>query len=311
MLTPTAKSLEVAPLIYSPSDHVTAPVLCIPGVGRPEDYAGLDVKGKIVMVARGQMYLRDKTRNAARAGAAAVLIYSADSPGYVGTLQERAEIPALVISTEDARELLELIQQAPVTLRLDSETEIGLTDGINIIATRSGTSGDIIVFGAHYDSVHSSPGADDNGSGVAVVLELARALAQANRPETLVFIAFDAEEQGLIGSQRYVSQLSHDERRRIKVMFDFDELGTSDNRLDISGTTDWVNRAVAVGQRLGANPRANNISGSDHDSFLRAGIPALFFYREDPLFHTPQDTADRVRAESLESAGRIALELID
>ncbi len=311
VVAPVSKNLGATPLIYSPSGHVKAQVLSIPGVGRPEDYSSLDVKGKIVMVPRGQIYLRDKARNAAQAGAAAVLIYSADSPGYVGTLQERGAIPTVVVSTDDARELLTLIQHGPVTLQLDTETEIGATDGINIVATRSGTNGDTIVFGAHYDSVHNSPGADDNGSGVAIVLELARVLAQANRPETLVFIGFDAEEPGLIGSQRYVYQLSNQERRRIKVMLDFDELGTAENRLDISGTTDWVNRAVAIGQRLGANPRANNLGGSDHDSFLRAGIPALFFYREDLLFHTPQDTPDRVRAETLQSVGRIALELLD
>ena len=79
--------------------------------------------------------------------------------------------------------------------------------GINIVAERPGTdktAGSILV-GAHYDTVYQSPGADDNASGVAVVLEVARLLAQPT-PRGLQLVLFDKEETGLLGSQAYVKK---------------------------------------------------------------------------------------------------------
>lgn len=84
-------------------------------------------------------------------------------------------------------------------------------EGINIVAERPGTNpaaGSILV-GAHYDTVPASPGADDNGSGVAVLLELARLFTANPTPRTLQLVFFDQEEIGLLGSQAFVSQKSH------------------------------------------------------------------------------------------------------
>ena len=80
----------------------------------------------------------------------------------------------------------------------------------NVVGVRSGTvrPEDIYIVGAHYDSVQGSPGADDNASGVAGVLEAARVLSGYNFASTLVFIAFDREEQGLIGSYDYARRAS-------------------------------------------------------------------------------------------------------
>jgi Peptidase family M28 len=84
-------------------------------------------------------------------------------------------------------------------------------EGVNIVAERSGTdqkAGAILV-GAHYDSVFQSPGADDNASGVAVVLEVARLLRMEATPRTLKLVLFDKEEAGLLGSQAFAAKKTH------------------------------------------------------------------------------------------------------
>jgi len=85
------------------------------------------------------------------------------------------------------------------------------TDGVNILAERQGTNkaaGTILV-AAHYDTVYISPGADDNASGVAVVLEIARLLSSRPTPRTLQLAFFDREEAGLIGSRAFVTNKTH------------------------------------------------------------------------------------------------------
>ncbi|ODG98284.1 peptidase M28 [Nostoc sp. KVJ20] len=82
------------------------------------------------------------------------------------------------------------------------------SDGVNIFAERPGTSiaAKAILVGAHYDTVASSPGADDNASGIAVLLEVARLLGSRPTPRTLQLAFFDQEEIGLLGSQAFVSK---------------------------------------------------------------------------------------------------------
>ncbi|MDY6940067.1 MAG: M20/M25/M40 family metallo-hydrolase [Cyanobacteriota bacterium] len=79
--------------------------------------------------------------------------------------------------------------------------------GINIVAVRPGTdaAAGTILLGAHYDTVPNSPGADDNATGVAAVLEIARLLANVDTPRTLELVFFDSEEVGLLGSLAYAS----------------------------------------------------------------------------------------------------------
>lgn len=82
-------------------------------------------------------------------------------------------------------------------------------EGANVIATKPGkTANQVVIVGAHYDTVDNSPGADDNGTGIAALLELARVLGKHNYSKTLVLVAFDMEEIGLAGSIHFVKNLS-------------------------------------------------------------------------------------------------------
>jgi len=87
---------------------------------------------------------------------------------------------------------------------------LGFSGGINVLAERRGTHPELkaLLVGAHFDTVPNSPGADDNASGVAVALEMARLVAQKPTPRTIRFAFFDGEERGLLGSRAYAASPS-------------------------------------------------------------------------------------------------------
>ncbi|MDP8923944.1 MAG: M28 family metallopeptidase [Chloroflexota bacterium] len=182
----------------------------------------------------------------------------------------------------------------------------------NVIATRAGGP-ETVVIGGHFDSVAAGPGANDNASGTAVVLELARVMASRPTPFTLKFAAFDAEEIGLLGSAHMVSQMSPEELKAIRAMINLDMVGVGDSQ-QLGGDQSLTR----IGQRIAAelDQPAGLIGqvggGSDHASFARAGVPVLFIYRaNDPNYHSPMDRAEYVEPANLAYAGQIALGVID
>jgi Peptidase family M28 len=95
-------------------------------------------------------------------------------------------------------------------------------EGVNIIAERLGSdrNAGAILVGAHYDTVFKSPGADDNSTGVAVVLEIARIFGLESTPRTLKLVLFDKEEAGLIGSQAFATKKTHVKDLRGAIIMD-------------------------------------------------------------------------------------------
>jgi aminopeptidase YwaD len=174
-----------------------------------------------------------------------------------------------------------------------------------------------VIFTAHLDSVPAGPGANDNGSGSAVVLELAYELAQrtpAERPLSARFVWFGAEELGLDGSQYYVQHLSDADRQSLRADVNLDMVGVGD-AWRFGGSDDLVQLALGAANDLGqrALPLRGALAGaSDHASFLDAGIPAVFLYRvEDPNYHTAGDVPALVNPDALSQAGTIALRILD
>lgn len=163
--------------------------------------------------------------------------------------------------------------------------------------------GEIYIVGAHYDAVVRSPGADDNASGVAGVLETARVLSQHAFEATIIFIAFDREEQGMIGSAAYVARHANED---ICGMVNLDcisyqpaEFGDSDYakvHLRYTGRTDLVDDlAAAVETYAGLRCTIGFGGHSDHVSFSAGGFAAALVrsYATDNLYmHTPRDSVD-------------------
>ncbi len=172
----------------------------------------------------------------------------------------------------------------------------------------------LVIIGGHYDSVPAGPGANDNGSGTAVTLEVARELAANAVPGVAVrYLAFGAEEIGLLGSKAYVASLSESERRRVALMMSIDMMAVGDQPA-FGGSPDWVFQAMARADSQGYRPV--NLSDtlrrmSDHASFLDAGMPAIMFHWvDDPFYHTALDVVANVRPEAMDLMGAIAIELV-
>jgi aminopeptidase N len=189
-------------------------------------------------------------------------------------------------------------------------------------------AGESLVIGAHYDHFgrgeyadhdadrgKTHPGADDNASGIAVLLELARSLRGKPLPRTLVFAAFTAEETGRLGSRHYVEHSVVYPANRIIAMLNLDTVGRlGDRPLVLFGTgsaTEWVHIFRGAGYVTGVPVRAvaDDFGSSDQTSFLEAGVPAVQFFggvHED--IHRPGDTPDRIDPDGLVKVARVLYE---
>ncbi|MSQ24044.1 MAG: Zn-dependent exopeptidase M28 [Chloroflexi bacterium] len=175
-------------------------------------------------------------------------------------------------------------------------------------------SAPLVIVGGHYDSVPAGPGGNDNGSGTATVIELARQLAADPVPRVAVrYVTFGAEELGLLGSEHFVRELTSPDRARFQLMISLDMLSVGEQPA-FQGSEPWVSHAVARAWSQGWDPvrlppRFGRLS--DHGPFLEAGLPGIFFYwTDDPCWHLACDVATRVQPGPMELMGAIALELI-
>lgn len=171
----------------------------------------------------------------------------------------------------------------------------------NVVAAHPGTTRpeDIYILGAHFDSANN-PGADDNGSGTAGVLEAARVLSQYEFEATMVFIAFDREEQGLHGSRAYAQTHTDD---NILGMISLDMIAYNDsglNRARIYGREgsaalkqDLVKAISVYGNGLEAAD-FGALGASDHAPFQDEGFQAclLIEYDSNPYYHSLSDSVD-------------------
>lgn len=217
---------------YSGSGDVTAPVTALtppPGDGTPgceaADFAGFPA-GNIALISRGACAFALKATNALAAGASGVVIYNNTAGDLNGTLGDTFTLDIGVTGITQA-----LGQQLAATpglvLRLKTDTFRGEATTSNVIAeSRAGDPGNVVMVGAHLDSVNEGPGINDNGSGSAAILETAVQMAKVKPRNKLRFALWGAEEAGLVGSMNYVNGLSQAEKDRIALYLNFDMIGS-------------------------------------------------------------------------------------
>jgi aminopeptidase YwaD len=344
------------------------------GIAAPDlgydDYAGLDVRDKIVLVMAGEPRPGDpaspfaagglppyghrlhKITTARDRGARALLLvtWSDTKPDVLPPLRDGRAPVGLVaaavsratadvfLSMAGAPSLTDLRRRIESTLSPTSR-ELGSASvrlavrlvrepaiTANVIgilpASDPRLAGEAIVIGAHYDHLGRDgalyAGADDNASGTAAVLALARRFAASGGvPRTLVFVLFGAEEVGLLGSAEYVRAPALPLERTV-AMVNFDMVGRLRNdRLHIEGVDSGSTLRAAVAPVLGDSRldvalRPGPTSPSDHLSFYRRGVPVLFFTtggHED--HHRPTDTWERINASGLERVVQVGARVID
>ena len=227
---------DVTALIQPTSDIVIPPgdVESTSNSGcEPEDYPA-STAGRIALIQRGTCTFLQKAQSAEAAGAVGVIIFNEGQPGrtdaLLGTLGEPTiNVPVIGASFDVGSELYAASQGGDVEVHIFVEaiSETRITH--NVIAdTATGRDNRVVVVGAHLDSVAEGPGINDNGSGSAVILEIALQMAELEiAPYNKVRFAFwSAEEEGLLGSQYYVDHLTKRQIKDIALNLNFDMLGS-------------------------------------------------------------------------------------
>jgi Zn-dependent M28 family amino/carboxypeptidase len=323
--------IEAKPLEYTvgtPPEGVTGPLVAAPVDDSPgctaSDYDGMAVAGAVVLVDRGRCPFGDKQLAAADRGAAALIVAdNVDDDRSGATLGEQTHvtIPVVTISKADGARLRASLGTA--TIKMNAGVRVEKTRNV-LAQTKTGSPRDVVMVGGHLDSVPAGPGIDDNGSGVAAVLETALQMGS---------------------SANYVQSLSADELKDIALYLNFDMLASPnpayftydgdqsaarDPQLPAprvpEGSAGIERTLVAYLKSTGKTAQDMSFDGrSDFDAFTRAGIPTggLFSGAEakmtaeqaalwggtadqpyDPNYHQRTDTLDHINRAALTINGQ-------
>lgn len=188
----------------------------------------------------------------------------------------------------------------------------------NVIGTIPGTGTEFVIIGAHRDHFGRPggilfPGADDNASGTAVILEVARALTKVERrpTRTIFFVSFSGEERDLLGSRLYTSRPVVP-LNSTKAMINIDHAGIGNGRLTVGVTGLEKEVLLEAGKAAGVHAKLDLYGffpGGDHVPFKEAGVPTVTVVSGGvhPHFHQPSDTAETIDLEILKTVARYVL----
>ena len=306
-LTVDGAPTGATPLGFSPATPaggVTAPLAVLPqdetSGCEPADFQGVPA-GAVVLARRGTCPFGVKSANAAAARAAALLVANnVDGPLTQATLGDTTGVlPTAGLSKADGDALAGRVG-VPVNLVL--ATTIDERRSRNVVAqTTTGNADNVVMAGAHLDSVPEGPGINDNGSGTATLLETALRLGSAPAVTNAVRFAFwGAEEEGLVGSTAYVGGLSDADKQKIALYLNLDMVGSPNavylaydgDNSDNVGAGPGPEGSATVERVLLEQLATTGVTGegtdfdgrSDYGPFIAAGIPAggLFTGAEEP-----------------------------
>ena len=310
----------------SPSGEATGELVDL-GYGVPDDFEG-DLDGKIAMVSSDTpdsvdrfVHRREKYYRAVEAGAVGFVFANhvegtLPPTGSVGTADAPVgDIPAVGVSKEVGARLARRREGDELTVAVVCETP-DATSG-NAVAEIGPATDDYLVVSCHVDAHDISQGAMDNGAGTATVVEVANALvAREDELDRRVrFVAFGAEEVGLVGSSRYAAAVDPD-RVAAVVNVDSNVFGRT-LRLDHHGFDALESAAERVGERFDhpVSLGAELVPHSDHWPFVERGIPGYMISGETEgrgrgWGHTGADTLDKLEPRNLREQAILLTELV-
>ena len=216
--------------------------------------------------------------------------------------------------------------QVEVNVELDKQQKVAR----NVIGMVKGKSDEVIIVGAHYDHIGTGtensrdmsakgkvhPGADDNASGVAAVLELAKQFGEHKDMErSIVVMAFSAEELGIQGSTYFVNSGAID-IKKIVAMINMDMIGRMKNNTLMIGGIETANEFKAMMEKikpaLTIRYSGEGYGPSDHAAFYNKNVPVLFFFTgAHPDHHTPKDTVDKINLQGIEIVIDLVAQIVD
>lgn len=315
------------------------------------DFAGF-VAGRIALIQRGSCNFTVKALNAQAAGASAVIFFNEGQPDRTGIVIPIGDATGLTIPVVSAtfavgNELASL--PSPAIVRVKVEVISDTRTAWNVLAeSQYGNTNNVVMAGAHLDSVQNGPGINDNGSGSAALLETAIQMSKVKTNSKVRFAWWGAEESGLLGSDHYVTALSQAERDKIALYLNFDMVGSPNHFFGIYDGDDSSGTAPVpippgsaqiedVFEKFyadrGLPSEDTEFSGrSDYGPFIAVNIPAggLFTGAEgiktaqqaalyggtagvayDPCYHQPCDNRSNLNLTALDvNADAIATAVI-
>ncbi len=285
------------------------------------------------------------------------------SAGFVANMFAKYKLKGGIVKN-NKRNFLQPFEYKPRNEKGEVLQDAKALEAYNVVGILEGTDATLkneaIVIGAHYDhlgkggmgslaanSTEIHHGADDNASGVAAMIELARQFAKSkNNKRTLIFIAFGGEEEGLLGSKFYVNNPIFPIEKTV-AMINMDMVGRlNENKLTVGGigtASEWKNLIEEINKPTNLKVVSNKDSKpfdkaddeinkdiiknipatftlqlnedgfgpSDHSSFYGKQIPVLFFFTGTHLdYHKPSDTADKINYEGLEKVLNFVGEIV-
>ncbi len=338
-------NVDFQEMTYTAAGDVTADVTAVDlqlGLGNAStsgceaaDFAGFPA-GNIALLQRGVCTFQVKAENAAAAGAVGAIIFNQGNTNdrisvFGGTLSAAygGGIPVFAASyTRGA----EWATTPGLTLSMEADVSSSPVTTYNVIAeTASGDPGRVLMVGAHLDSVPDGPGIQDNGSGSAAILEVAVQMAKVKPINKVRFAWWGAEENGLLGSNYYLSTLSAAERSAITGYLNFDMIGSpnyvryvldGDDAAAPAGSADIeAYFASFYGARSLPFAQTAIFFSTDTAAFITAGIPVGGVFtgasgvktaqeaatyggvagvQYDPCYHLACDTFDNVNLDVLD-----------
>ncbi len=328
---------------YSGSGDNTAAVTALPAPPvdptpgcEAADFVGFPA-GNIALISRGTCTFALKATNAFNAGAAGVVIYNNIAGTLNGTLGSTFTLDISVTAvTQEVGQALAAIPG--LVMRLKTDTFRGEATTSNVFAeTPGGDPNNVVMVGAHLDSVNAGPGIQDNGSGSAAILEVAEAMAKVKPVNKVRFAWWGAEESGLVGSNHYIANLPQAEQDKIALYLNFDMIGSPNYVFFVydgddsdmvgagagpTGSAEIEDLFETFYSGLGEPFKGTDFSGrSDYGAFIAVGIPSggLFTGAEviktddeaaiwggtagiafDPCYHLACDTYDNISLKAFD-----------
>ena len=305
---------EGLPLTTSPDTRQNSGPLLTLDLSKGETPPADEIAGKVIHIVPGHLdpldwqaieRMHDRIYTLADAGAVAVVISQSLGEHIQFPIVSGVDlpVPALFLhQTNHARQLIDLAakgNELVVSVKIEAER----LESQNVIAELRGTGNEVVVVGAHYDIVpETKTGANDNASGTAVLLSLAKALSGKTLPFTVRFVSFGAEEVGLYGSSHYVDSLNGEELGRIKAMLNFDVVGSGEYTA-VSGGQEITELALGLAGQRHVQARAGSLpygASSDHTPFEMADVPVgLFWAPEISRIHSSRDRLEFIDPQRL------------
>jgi Zn-dependent M28 family amino/carboxypeptidase len=316
------------------------------------DFVGFPA-GHVALIQRGACSFQLKAENAAAAGAVGAIIFnqgnSPDRQGVINGTLSSGYAGGIPVQFATFARGTEWAGTPGLEMHLIVDVLRGETTSFNVLAeSNSGDPDNVVMVGAHLDSVNAGPGIQDNGSGSAAILEVAEQMAKVKPRNKVRFAWWGAEESGLVGSTFYVGALSQDEQDNIALYLNFDMIGSPNYVLFVYDGDDSDGVGAGPGpegsaqieklfetyyESIGEPFKGTDFSGrSDYGPFIAVGIPSggLFTGAEgiktpdeaalwggtagdqyDPCYHLACDTFDNVSLNALDiNSGAVAASVL-